>query len=111
MASMGGLFVLLLIVGGIALYFLPAIIAGRRGHPNTVAIFFVNFFFGWSFIGWIAALIWACSGPATVPAPIAVSAPDEPYIGEQATKRCPACAEEILAVARKCKHCGETLAG
>ena len=29
--------------------------------------------------------------------------------GRQQTKSCPFCGEEILAVARKCKHCGETL--
>jgi hypothetical protein len=28
---------------------------------------------------------------------------------EQKTKRCPYCGEEILAVAKKCKHCGEWL--
>lgn len=28
---------------------------------------------------------------------------------EQQTKKCPYCGEEILAVARKCKHCGEWL--
>lgn len=28
---------------------------------------------------------------------------------EQKTRRCPYCGEEILAVARKCKHCGEWL--
>jgi len=27
----------------------------------------------------------------------------------EATKRCPFCAEEILAAARKCKHCGSDL--
>jgi uncharacterized protein (DUF983 family) len=27
----------------------------------------------------------------------------------EATKRCPFCAEEILAVAKKCKHCGSML--
>lgn len=25
------------------------------------------------------------------------------------TKRCPYCGEEILAIAKKCKHCGEWL--
>ena len=28
---------------------------------------------------------------------------------EQETKRCPYCGEEILAIAKKCKHCGEWL--
>lgn len=28
---------------------------------------------------------------------------------EQKTKRCPYCGEEILAIAKKCKHCGEWL--
>ena len=30
---------------------------------------------------------------------------------DQETKRCPMCGEEILAVAKKCKHCGEYLDG
>jgi len=50
---------LILAVIGLALYFLPAIIATRRHHPNTLAIWLVNFFFGGTFIGWIIALIWA----------------------------------------------------
>ena len=28
---------------------------------------------------------------------------------EQETMKCPYCGEEILAVAKKCKHCGEWL--
>lgn len=42
-----------------ALYMLPWLIAWRRHKRNTPAIFLVNFFFGWSFIGWIVALVWA----------------------------------------------------
>lgn len=43
------------------LYFLPTIIAASRSKRNTIAIGALNFFFGWSFIGWIVALIWALS--------------------------------------------------
>lgn len=49
-------FALLLTVGG---YFLPTIIAIMRKKKNTLAIFLVNLFFGMTFVGWIAALIWA----------------------------------------------------
>ena len=48
-------------IGLLGLYFLPAIIAKRRGHHNSVAIFLTNLFFGWTFIGWVAALIWAAT--------------------------------------------------
>jgi hypothetical protein len=43
------------------LYFLPAIIAFLRGHHRRFAILVVNFFFGWSGVGWIIALIWSLS--------------------------------------------------
>lgn len=43
----------------IALYFLPAIIANQRNHRNFVAILVVNVFFGWTILGWFAALIWS----------------------------------------------------
>lgn len=42
-------------------YWLPTVIAFFRGHPNKLAIAVVNFFFGWTFIGWFIALIWAVS--------------------------------------------------
>jgi hypothetical protein len=49
----------------LALLFLPALVAKFRRHPNTAAIFLVNLFFGWTFIGWVIALIWACMRPAS----------------------------------------------
>jgi hypothetical protein len=54
------------IAGGVALmmlcfYFLPTIIAIVRKKYNIGAILVLNFFLGWTFIGWIVALIWAVS--------------------------------------------------
>jgi hypothetical protein len=44
---------------GFALYFLPSIIALARSKRDTLAIFLLNLFLGWSVIGWIVALVWA----------------------------------------------------
>lgn len=44
-------------------YWLPTIIAFFRGHPNKAVIALVNFFFGWTFIGWFICLFWALTNP------------------------------------------------
>ncbi len=44
---------------GFVLYFLPSIIALVRSKRDTFSIFLLNFFLGWTFIGWIVALVWA----------------------------------------------------
>ncbi len=44
---------------GFVLYFLPAIIAAVRSKRDTLAIFLLNLFLGWTFVGWIVALVWA----------------------------------------------------
>lgn len=43
----------------VLIYFIPAIM-GRDKTPR-VGIFLANLFFGWTFIGWVATLIWAVS--------------------------------------------------
>jgi Superinfection immunity protein len=43
------------------LYFLPTIVAFVRGHHHRVGILLLNFFFGWSGLGWIVALVWSLS--------------------------------------------------
>jgi Superinfection immunity protein len=43
----------------LALYFIPTAVAHWRGHPNQKAILILNLFLGWTFIGWVAALVWA----------------------------------------------------
>ena len=45
----------------LALYLLPALIAYQRAHHQRLAVFIVNLLLGWSVLGWIAALIWACT--------------------------------------------------
>jgi len=43
----------------VAMYFLPAIISWQRKHRNDNAIGMLNLFLGWTFIGWVVALVWA----------------------------------------------------
>ena len=38
-------------------YFLPTIVGRKK--ENKMAIFVLNFFLGWTFIGWVIALVWA----------------------------------------------------
>lgn len=42
-------------------YMVPWAIAATRDRPNQAAIGVLNFFTGWSVIGWIASLVMACS--------------------------------------------------
>jgi hypothetical protein len=44
------------------LYWAPWVVAKVRRHNDSGAIFVVNFFFGWTGIGWIIALVWAMTG-------------------------------------------------
>jgi hypothetical protein len=38
-------------------YFIPSMIGARK--RNAVPIFVLNLLLGWTFIGWVGALIWA----------------------------------------------------
>ena len=49
----------------IAFYFLPIIIAAIRGHNNCLSIFILNLLLGWTFVGWVVALVWACANTQT----------------------------------------------
>ena len=56
MEAVYGVLVWVLLLG---IYFLPTIIAERKKKANVNSIFVVNFFLGWSLIGWVIALAWA----------------------------------------------------
>lgn len=52
----------LFLLGSIfAIYFCPTLIALFRGKRNVWSIGILNFFLGWTFIGWLISLIWAAS--------------------------------------------------
>lgn len=40
-------------------YFIPASVALARSHHSTLAILALNLLLGWTFLGWVAALVWA----------------------------------------------------
>ena len=58
----GSIFGIIAFIIGLIIYFIPTIVAVMRHHRNLLAIILVNLFLGWTFIGWIVALIWAIVG-------------------------------------------------
>jgi hypothetical protein len=44
---------------GFVMYFLPSLIALVRDKRDILAIVLLNFFLGWTVIGWVVALVWA----------------------------------------------------
>jgi Superinfection immunity protein len=51
-------------------YFLPSIIAIVRGHKNALAIFVLDLFLGWTFLGWVGALVWSLTATGNTDASI-----------------------------------------
>jgi hypothetical protein len=94
----------LFILIGLGIYFLPTIIGWHK--QSAGGILALNFFLGWTFIGWIAAFIWALTSdrPAThiVVYPVA-SAPAPTY-------NCPACGKYSPPGGAFCSKCGMRLA-
>jgi Superinfection immunity protein len=58
-SSAGGAAVFLVIIG-IGAYSLPTIVAVARKVTNQGSVAVINFFLGWTLIGWVVALAMAC---------------------------------------------------
>ena len=87
------------------LYFLPAYLA--RNKPDFTSILLLNLLAGWTFIGWIIALIWALTAKPQAPASyVATSAPQPAAAG---SFFCTACGKTCAAGARFCSSCGAAL--
>lgn len=53
MTQIVSVFIVLLI------YFFPVLAAISNKNPNKVSIGLLNFFLGWTLVGWVIALVWA----------------------------------------------------
>lgn len=62
-----GVLGMFMLVALIVMYFLPTILAVslRRLHVGGIAI--INTLLGWTFLGWVAALAWACADSVVPP--------------------------------------------
>lgn len=45
---------------GLAIYLIPTWIAFGNHRRARGGVLVVNLFLGWTFVGWVAALAWAC---------------------------------------------------
>lgn len=54
----GGVIIFLLVVAALFLYFIPSWVAWNKKQSGGVIA--LNLFLGWTFIGWVIALAWAC---------------------------------------------------
>lgn len=83
------------------LYFLPAFLA--RNKPNFTSILILNILAGWTFIGWIIALVWAISSDSQRP----VAGPAQPsQPGATPSFFCTTCGKPCPAGSRFCSSCG-----
>ena len=52
-------FSIVFIIGLLATYFLPTIVAVSRHHHQARAIFLLNLLVVWTMLGWIGMLVWS----------------------------------------------------
>jgi hypothetical protein len=59
-------------------YMLPWAIGATRNRTNCAATALVNFFFGWTLVGWMIALVMACGSEPAQPV-VVRTIPGQPY--------------------------------
>jgi hypothetical protein len=74
--------ILVFAIVALPMYFLPSIIGRNKNNFNSILL--LNIFLGWTFIGWIIALVWA------------VSTDKQPFIVYNTPNVAPAKTDEII---------------
>ncbi len=49
----------IVVIVGILVYFLPSLVAWQAHKRNMAAIFVLNLLAGWTVVGWVIALVWS----------------------------------------------------
>jgi hypothetical protein len=57
----GGIAIIVFVLAIVGAWTIPVWIAVKRDHPSKMSIIVVNLVFGWTFLGWMIALIWSLS--------------------------------------------------
>lgn len=84
-----------------AAYYIPSIVAFRRGIRYLGVLMTVNTAAGWTGLGWLAVLLWAAVAPAQRRICPACFAGNRVY-----AVLCDACGCNLAAQPRSCPQCG-----
>jgi Superinfection immunity protein len=103
--ALGGIWLLSLIIGAALLYIVPSWVG--RNKRNSSAIVALNLLLGWTFVGWVVALVWALTSE-TPALPIAVNQATPPSVG--APVLCIDCGKYSLPGSKFCSGCGARFA-
>jgi Superinfection immunity protein len=58
--QMTNLLFVVLCIAGVAFQFIPYFVARHRNHPHPRLICVLSVLLGWTLLGWVGCLIWAC---------------------------------------------------
>jgi len=56
---LGIILMIVCLVAGAGVYFIPTFVALARRQRNILSIFILNLLLGWSIVGWVISLVWA----------------------------------------------------
>lgn len=103
MEAIEGFAVVLLFAFGICVYFLPSFVGWNK--RSSGAIIALNILLGWTFIGWVVALVWALTADQP---PTVLMQPSQQVLPSPLL--CSACGQYSPTTSRFCGTCGRAFA-